>query len=492
MERDIEDYMRIFSDHRLNFTHAQDDEEPVMLAHPPDTRRFGAIFHSHIPDGVSADCGDSDEEDDADDEEDLSQWEFRATLADTDNTTVSASTCGTAEGSCISAAQQIAARYRAAHTSSPPPQDEDDADVREKALPRIPDDQRSMYTLATMGDAQSTMDLMWRPKPKIQMRKRDKQELADAQSQAMEMMAAAGLSPTDKVQCRRHGCADILHDVNALKYHLHIHNIGDELDGTTHEEVPTITSQVHEPVRKRSLGLSIAVPCCANSQSNTKPSHARSKSAFDARKNSGSKNSQPSIPRKSSTGYCRPHDRQVFSPLAVEDNISMHAPSLTAVAATVVAIPPRTKSPAPHTHSPIAVPSRPGTPSRGRRARKDTLPSRGRSPIVLGREVGYNASIAMLLSPPSSPGSRTVLASQTNFSVHHHNGGHMGTDKELGSQRPVITVERAASPAQTGWRAMSPDRFNARTISPARAISPIRDGLRRVLSIGCMNDFRDN
>jgi hypothetical protein len=147
----------------------------------PDTRRFGGIFLLEVPEDVSVDCGDpTDEAEHGDSDLDaISQWAFYAEVDNLTTTTQAPSAPSTDQGSTISAAQQIIARYRAING------DDHELDCgnmggNEKDLPRIPDDQRSMYTLITPGDAQSSMDMMWRPKPKVHMRRTAKQELDEA------------------------------------------------------------------------------------------------------------------------------------------------------------------------------------------------------------------------------------------------------------------------------------------------------------------------
>ena len=61
------------------------------------------------------------------------------------------------------------------------------------------------------------------------------------------MIRRAGLLPEDRIQCRHYGCRNILDDAEALKYHLHFHNIEDisqgrpklSLDGLT-EDASTV------------------------------------------------------------------------------------------------------------------------------------------------------------------------------------------------------------------------------------------------------------
>ncbi|KAF8839648.1 hypothetical protein BDN67DRAFT_745446 [Paxillus ammoniavirescens] len=455
----------------------------------PDTRRFGGIFRLEVPEDVSVDCGDSTDgtEHGDSDPDAISQWAFYSEVDNLTTTTQTPSAPSADQGSTISAAQQIVARYRAING--------DDNELasghmgdNEKDLPRIPDDQRSMYTLITPGDAQSSMDMMWRPKPKIHMRHTAKEELDEAQSQALEMMRNAGLKATDRIQCRRRGCADILRGVDALKYHLHIHNIADALDfppvDHSHEHPATAdTKDIPTPPATRKPPL---VDSATFNSKTFKRSHSRSKScAVTLSKNS---KSSTATPRKLSAGALLP---TLFSPREPTPE-TQYAPSLTAVAASVISTPSRRKPPAPVFVDAVKYTALPRTPlqtlmpSRGRSARKDT--------IVAAVGAGYNASIAMMLSPPSSPtmDGRAVLAPQTNSPLVPPLRSAMQEGKEKcalvhANENDVFVpeeVKRSKSPA----RAFSP---GSRTMSPARALSPIRKGLRRVLSIGCMINSGD-
>ncbi|KIJ66840.1 hypothetical protein HYDPIDRAFT_26257 [Hydnomerulius pinastri MD-312] len=476
---EIEDYMQLFNDFHVGTSH--EDDRHAHVEAKPDNRRFGAIFQLDIPENVSVNCGDDSDEEYSDSHsytDEASQWEFCRKNASIDSTQAPSS-AEESSASTISAAQQIIARYRATHESDN--HEEADTDTDEKELPRLPDDQRSMYTLATSGDAQSTMDLMWRPKPKVHLHRKDRQELVDAQSQAFEMMHSAGLKPTDRIQCRRRGCADVLRNVEALKYHLHIHNIGDALDVFSVGDA----AQIPLPSTRKPSLVGSAVP--SRSKNIT---HSRSKSSVVAPRKSSKSSSATatsatprsagvvSPPRKLSAGALFP---SLFSPRDTSAQ-PQYVPSLTAVAASVVSTPSRSKSPAPadsaQVHTVIQAP-----PSRGRRTRKET--------IIAAVGAGYNSSIAMILSPPSSPimgAGRAILAPQTNLSLAFPmatHDGERGVFVEAGGNLACAAnvLVRAKSPS----RAMSPGRAK----SPGRAMSPIRDGLRRVLSIGCLNDFGD-
>lgn len=146
-----------------------------------DTRRFAGVFPLEVPEAVSADCGDTthEEHDSDSDTSDLSRWEFISILDENTSTTQVASVTSVDESSAPSAAQQIIACYRAVHGSDHVPESAT-TEIKDKGHPHVPDDQRSMYTLATSVDAQSTMDMMWRPKPKVHMCRTDQRALIQA------------------------------------------------------------------------------------------------------------------------------------------------------------------------------------------------------------------------------------------------------------------------------------------------------------------------
>ncbi|KAI6042493.1 hypothetical protein EDC04DRAFT_2600826 [Pisolithus marmoratus] len=193
-----------------------------------DTRRFGAVFHIDVTETISVDCGDHSSEDDNCTISE-SQWEFNATVAseatqvsDTPARDSTVESCS----STLSAAQQVVAHYRALQIRK-----DQSRTYRDKKLPPFPDDSNSMVTTNPVTDSESTLDMAWRPPPKIHMASAVQQELDDAKRQAHQMVMNAGLSLQDRIQCRRQGCSDVLDNAEALKYHLHFHNIGDAVDG---------------------------------------------------------------------------------------------------------------------------------------------------------------------------------------------------------------------------------------------------------------------
>ncbi|KAG9315171.1 hypothetical protein JVU11DRAFT_4296 [Chiua virens] len=266
-----------------------------------------------------------------------------------------------------------------------------------------------------------------------------------AQSQAIAMMQKAGLKLTDKIQCRRQGCADILSDVEALKYHLHIHNITD---------VPATCIDPSSSSCRPSLPK-----CSSTSNSKTlKRTHSRSRSSVEAR----AKSSKTTVPlRKRSAGSLfalRPSPRESIQ----------EAPSLSSIAKAFVPDHSPSKSAGPPPEYNKKRPTKHSrTHSRGRKLTKDSAGSVGAD----------HPSIAMLLSPPSSPvlRGRLVPPPPTNMLISFALNPRTEGEGENGIPFP----SENAVPEKL-IRSRSP----LRALSPTRALSPIRDGIRRVLSFG--------
>ncbi|KAH7925820.1 hypothetical protein BV22DRAFT_1194850 [Leucogyrophana mollusca] len=401
-------------------------------------RHAGIFKHLDIPESVDAGSDEGESTDDCTDTE--SNWEYVAPRLAESISGGSDSTSKTCVAQTeLSAAQAIVAHYRAAQLEEACSRNE----VQEKDLPQIPDDARSMYTLASSpAEAQSGLDMLWRPEPKVRLRRNDNQDLAEAQSEALLVMHRVGLSPTDKIYCQRPNCSDLLRNVDALKYHIHIHNIGDAVDAlSTRSSVTSCTTLGSDASHRRGAH-------------NARRRHMRSKTSVEAPTPTHHKtnSSIAAFPVSTSKNNVKP---RTLSPRGSPDSL---AHSL-AVFPVSPCSPGQARALSPSPRSP--------TPSRGRRTRKDTMTSSNNSH-------GYNASIAAILSPPTSPApsirGRSVLTPQANLpfvtSPHH---------KGLLSPR--------ASPERDLKKATNP----MRALSPARAMSPIRDGLRRVLSIGCLN-----
>lgn len=255
-------------------------------------------------------------------------------------------------------------------------------------------------------------------------------------------MHNAGLKPTNKIQCRRRGCADILPGVEALKYHIHIHNIAD----TAAKCNDASPSAACEPsLVQRST--SISKP--------SKKSHSRSKSTLGTQH----KCSTIHFPsRKHSAGSLLPSH---LSPRESTPEVQHHVPSLTTVANSFVSDLSQSKSP-----NPLPVRNnnetsctRSSTPSRGRRARKESM---------AGSIGADNPSIAMLLSPPSSPDVHGPLVStpHMNFSIPLALNPAMDDEDD----NHAVIFENAHKFPEKLARLRSP----MRALSPTRAMSPIR------------------
>lgn len=254
-------------------------------------------------------------------------------------------------------------------------------------------------------------------------------------------MHNAGLKPTNKIQCRRRGCADILPDVEALKYHLHIHNIADSAFRCS-DAVP---SAVHGPSLRE---------CSTSNSKSPKRNHFRSKSSLGTQPNCST--TSP-LPRKLSAGSILP---SLFSP---RENTPEppQVPTLTTVAMAFTPDPSPSKSagllPARNDETPSTYPS---TPSRGRRKRKESMA------VSVGAEC--SSSIAMLLSPPLSPVIRGPLTPHAKL-VPTPVALGPATDSE--SDNCVSIPIESAHPVSEH---LTGSRSPVRALSPSRAMSPIR------------------
>ncbi|KAI6025845.1 hypothetical protein F5J12DRAFT_810741 [Pisolithus orientalis] len=387
-----------------------------------DTRRFGAVFDMDVPEDISVNCGDGSSEEDDQCTMSESQWEFHATVA-SHTTQASDTPAGdsTVEScsSTLSAAQQVVAHYRALELRK-----EQSRAYREKELPPCPDDSNSMIP-------ESTLDMAWRPPPKIHIASAIQQELDYAKQQAREMVMNAGLSLRDRVQCRRQGCSDVLENAEALKYHLHFHNIGDAMDGH---------SKGHRTLATNKSSLQTLNPSAQPPSKVTGEYHnnARSKqpSLFPV-----TSSRKPSIgsghqPRPSLSSETRAHVK-VFSPHPTPANML----DVSVLASTVTPVRSPCKEPAP----PAAASA-----NRHRRTRTRTMS---------GSKGCSRTNLPFAFPPVDS-------------------GVFMQTEDPI------------TSPGNNGARAKSPERARSpiRAKSPFRAKSPIRDGLKCMLSIACIGD----
>ncbi|KAG6846127.1 hypothetical protein H0H93_015862 [Arthromyces matolae] len=69
-------------------------------------------------------------------------------------------------------------------------------------------------------------------------------ELSEARQEAWESMRRDGRNETDTIICSRPGCGDHLRNVEALMYHLHIHNLDNEY--VPYSSTPSSTPESHK------------------------------------------------------------------------------------------------------------------------------------------------------------------------------------------------------------------------------------------------------
>ncbi|EGN92392.1 hypothetical protein SERLA73DRAFT_164112 [Serpula lacrymans var. lacrymans S7.3] len=237
----------------------------------PNTRRYAALFHipncCSLPTDTDADTvsdydGDLDEyldgaqshaehrdlESDVDSvSDDESQWEYvppTAYSAVTSPDHTNASLIST-----VSAAQEIAALYRAMYCDPEEVQESVHEDGQEqgicdKELPSIPDvgkDAISVYTVAPSLSCHSALDVS-PPKPiedlKLRRRRSDANALEEAEREALQVLQRTGLGRSDRVTCQRPGCYDTLHSLKSLTFHIHIHNIHETVRHARHRHAP--------------------------------------------------------------------------------------------------------------------------------------------------------------------------------------------------------------------------------------------------------------
>ncbi|OAX41489.1 hypothetical protein K503DRAFT_854618 [Rhizopogon vinicolor AM-OR11-026] len=401
-----------------------------------DTRRYGTVVPAQIAKGVSFIYPDDDDEDDSGTYTDfLSSWEFTPTSPAPRTWARKSKLSDIIQPS---QAQQLAKEYQECPTGTTEAQKivqdyhrkrDGNIEVEKstvvhtaKELPTIPDHRNSTYTLAITDDGRSTIDLEKRPEPTIRLFHHDQGGLAQAQHQGMDMIQAGCCTPVN-IRCQRPGCADVLRDLEALKFHIHIHNIGD-----TSDAMSTVSARSQKTKQTRHARMDLESPPL---KIPPKKAHNRSKSSIEIDATS-----------------CQSRSTHRTRKSLLKDSSSL--PGSRKTSATQV------NSSASHTR--IKIPPQ----SRGRHSHRGT--QNGLS------EAGYNDSIAMVLSRPTSP----VPSVQEVLCPNH-----------VGSPSP---------PASPGWgvREFSRAKSPKRAFSPTRALSPIRDGLRRVLSLECLKDWKCN
>ncbi|KAG2340682.1 hypothetical protein BDR05DRAFT_499466 [Suillus weaverae] len=413
-----------------------------------DTRRYATFIHSQIVEGMSFMYLD---EEDADDDSSLytdfiSSWEF-------DSGPVACAADPKPSDAVLSEAQELVKEYQEHPHGVTEAQriiqeylqrhqrieDQVTADVcpldTAKELSIALDNRDSTYTNAVTNDGQSTIDLEKRPEPDIRLFHHDPEGLAQAQLQGLGMVQSGHFTPGAMIRCQRPGCTDVLRDLEALKFHLHIHNIGDMSDvisllsaHTQKAKEPGHSSAESSPLDKSSRKV-----------------RDRSKSFMDMDASSGHSCDTP--PRKV-------YAKDPYSPPRSRNRSATHI-----------------NSSASHTRTKVLDASTPQT--RGRRSNRSAI--RGRLD-----EAEYHDSIAMVLSRPASPvqGAQEALGSDMNLPVNFVNKSSVlsaPASSTFGEKEKELS--RATSPK--------------RAFSPARALSPIRDRLRRVLSFGCLNECNE-
>jgi len=298
-----------------------------------------------------------------------------------------------------------------------------------KELPMIPD-RTSSYTLANTDDGKSTIDLEKRPEPAIRLFHHDRAGLAQAvsiairfsccfilifaqQHQGMEMIQAGRSTFGESIRCQRPGCTDVLPDIEALKFHLHVHNIGDSLDVMS--TIPAYSGQTEEP-----RNTPIESPL---RKEPARKVHTRSKSSVEIEVT-------PRQPR--STHRAGKSDMKNSSSLPDSRNHSA-----THISAST-------------SHTRTKIPPQ----SRGRRSYRGTF----RNELS---EAGYNDTITTVLSRPTSP----VPTFQEIL--------HPKKDPPLNFVDHNDSFSSPAGPGR-GEKEFSRNTSPKRAFSPARALSPIR------------------
>ncbi|KAG0702416.1 hypothetical protein DFH29DRAFT_1069127 [Suillus ampliporus] len=406
----------------------------------PDTRRYAILIPAEIAERLSFVHLNEEDEDDDDDgsyTDFESTWEFHPAPAgcavDSEPSDVIRSQAHQLvekyqeRPNGATEAEQVIQDYLQRQNKS---EVEGTADSRcpntTKELPMTPRTRDSIYTLAITDDGRSTIDLEKRPESVIRLFHHDREGVAHAQLQGMEMIQAGRYIPGTNIRCQRPGCTNVLRDLEALKFHLHIHNIGDMFDVTSNCSADTQKAKKHGRSSMESLPT----------KKTSKKIHNQSKSFVDTEVTSDQSWSTHPI-RGSHAG----HPYSSPKPSATHINGISHM---------------RTKLPG------ASTPQR-----RGRRSNRRTIGS--------GLDgTGCNDSIAMVLSRPTSP----VTSAQEAL---------RNLPLNFVSQSSVLSA--AASPTR-GEKELSRAKSPNRAFSPVRALSPLRDCLRQVLSFGYLNECK--
>ncbi|KAG5653226.1 hypothetical protein H0H81_001609 [Sphagnurus paluster] len=196
---------------------------PLIRQHDP-TKRQGTYFPSKAIFNTKWNFAD-----------DNSTWEFSATVA----RSASTDTCSSSS-SCSTPAQEIVLRYRSRMSL-----DGSSVESLSSGATSSGDSWETAPLHSNNGETGYHYDYAYSiysevgsedqglPAPeKDEARVTYRQSRADALlatfSEAMEAMKKDGRNEKDRLVCHRPGCRDTVRDVEALMYHLHIHNIHDE------------------------------------------------------------------------------------------------------------------------------------------------------------------------------------------------------------------------------------------------------------------------
>ncbi|KIK46728.1 hypothetical protein CY34DRAFT_800075 [Suillus luteus UH-Slu-Lm8-n1] len=399
-----------------------------------DTRRYTTFLPSQILEGMS--FMDLDEEEDASLYTDfVSSWEFTACPESSDAVLPEAQELVKKyheQPDTVTEAQSIAQEYLRRHERVDDRRTPDVCPLNtDEELPITPNRRDPTSANAITDDGQSTIDLEKRPEPEIRLFHYDLEGIAQARLQGLEMIQAGQYIPGDMIRCQRPGCTDVLCDLEALKCHLHIHNVGDMSDvisvlsaNTLKAKEPGHSSTESSPLNK-----------------STRKVRNRSKSFLDM---------DPTSSHSCDTHSKRKvHAKDPHSPYRSRNPSATHFNSSAS-------------------HLRVNLLDASATRTRGRRS--------NRSAIRNGlNEAVYHDSIAMVLSRPASPvgGVQEAWDSDLNMPVDFVNNSSV--------------LSPAASPSR-GEKEISRATSPKRAFRPARALSPIRDRLRRVLSLGCLNE----
>ncbi|KAG6910258.1 hypothetical protein DXG01_012069 [Tephrocybe rancida] len=151
-------------------------------------------------------------------DDDESTWEFSAPVPV--RSIARSFSTGTCSSASSSAAQEIALRFRAGMSL--------DAVLTGSASPSVSSVESNSASWDTPLDR--TFDDLPPPVPEKNERFAvcASPDLPDSFQEAMESMKHDGKSKEDQLVCHRPGCHDVVRNVEALMYHLQIHDVHDE------------------------------------------------------------------------------------------------------------------------------------------------------------------------------------------------------------------------------------------------------------------------